>query len=152
MKPILLFVTVLVMLGVPTLALAGPKEDVAAATQAWAEAFNSRDPARVLALYDAEAVFWGTISPTLRDNPEAIRDYFTNVIHMPTQALRVELGEQRVRVYGDTAINTGSYTFSNVRDGQPVTTPARFSFTYRHKDGRWMIVDHHSSAMPSPPR
>jgi hypothetical protein len=55
-------------------------------------------------------------------------------------------------VYGEMAINTGSYTFSNVRDGQPVTRPARFSFTYRQRDGRWMIVDHHSSDVPSPPR
>jgi|SoiMethySBSTD1v2_1073268.scaffolds.fasta_scaffold296153_3 hypothetical protein len=38
----------------------------------------------------------------------------------------------------------------NVREGQPVTTQARFSFTYRLRDGRWMIVDHHSSAVPAP--
>jgi len=37
------------------------------ATQAWADAFNSRDPERVLALYDPEAVLWGTVSPTIRD-------------------------------------------------------------------------------------
>src|SRR5262245_21761435 len=67
MKSILLLVTALVLLGTPALVPAGPKDDVAAATQAWAEAFNSRDPARVLALYDAEAVLWGTVSPTLRD-------------------------------------------------------------------------------------
>jgi len=130
--------------------LAGPKEDVAAATKAWADAFNSRDPEKVVALYDAEAVLWGTVSPTLRDTPDAIRDYFKGMPNNP-QA-RVELGEQRIRVYGDIAINTGLYTVSNVRDGQPVTTPARFSFMYRHKDGRWMIVDHHSSAVPAPPR
>ena len=150
MKHILLLITVLVVLGVPVLAPAGPTEDMAAATQAWAEAFNSRDPARVLALYDAEAVFWGTISPTLRDTPEAIRDYFKGMPDQPQG--RVVLGEQRTRVYGDIAINTGLYTFSNVRDGQPVTVPARFSFTYQQWDGRWLIVDHHSSAVPSPPR
>ena len=38
----------------------------------------------------------------------------------------------------------------NVREGQPVTTQAHFSFTYRLRDGRWMIVDHHSSAVPAP--
>jgi uncharacterized protein (TIGR02246 family) len=150
MKRIPLLLTVLLMFGVPALALAGPKEEVAAATKAWAEAFNSRDPEKVLALYDAEAVLWGTVSPTLRENPEAIRDYFKGMPNQP-QA-RVELGEQRIRVYGETAINTGLYVVSNVRDGQPVTTPARFSFTYRLRDGRWMIVDHHSSAVPSPPR
>jgi hypothetical protein len=43
MKPLLLLVTVLVVFGVPALAPAGPKADVTAATQAWADAFNSRD-------------------------------------------------------------------------------------------------------------
>jgi len=61
------------------------------------------------------------------------------------------IGEQRIRVYGDMAINSGTYTFSEVRDGKPTSRPARFSFVYRHRDGRWLIVDHHSSAVPSPP-
>jgi len=76
MRRVLLFVTSLILLGVPALAPAGPKEEVAATTQAWINAFNSHDPARVVALYDPEAVLWGTISPTLRDTPESIRDYF----------------------------------------------------------------------------
>jgi hypothetical protein len=53
--------------------------------------------------------------------------------------------EQRVRVYGDMAINTGTYTFSNVRDGQAVTIPARFSFVYRQRNGRWMSLRLYSS-------
>jgi hypothetical protein len=62
------------------------------------------------------------------------------------------IGEQRVRIYGDIAINSGTYSFNNVRDGKPVTTAARFSFVYRNRDGRWVIVDHHSSAVPTPPQ
>ena len=150
MKYMSLVVASLLVLGVPALAPAGPKEDVAAATQAWVDAFNSRDPERVVALYDPEAVLWGTVSPTLRDTPASIRDYFKGMPSQPQS--RVALGDQRIRVYGPVAINTGYYTFSNVRDGQPVTFPARFSLTFQQRDGRWMIVDHHSSAMPSPPR
>ena len=150
MKQTLCALTVFLILGVPVFAAAGPKEEVFTATQAWAEAFNSRNPERVLALYDSEAVLWGTISPTLRDTPETIRDYFKGLPGQPQG--RVAIGEHRIRVYGNTAINTGYYTFSNVRDGQPVTIPARFSFTYRQREGRWQIVDHHSSAVPAPPR
>jgi hypothetical protein len=40
MKRTPLLVTVVLMFGLPVLALAGPKEDVAAATKAWADAFN----------------------------------------------------------------------------------------------------------------
>ena len=62
------------------------------------------------------------------------------------------VGERRVRVYGDTAVNTGYYTFSYEKDGQTQTLPARYSFTLVNDDGKWLIVDHHSSAMPAPPK
>ena len=141
--------TLSLLFGIAGLSSAGPKEDVAAATQAWAEAFNSRDPERVLALYDSDAVLWGTVSPTLRDTRDGLREYFKVLPSSPQG--RVSFGEQRIRVYGDVAISSGYYTFSNVRDGQTMTFPARFSFTYRQRDGRWLIVDHHSSMIPKPP-
>ena len=31
------------------------------ATHAWAEAYNTRDPARIVAFYEPDAVFWGTV-------------------------------------------------------------------------------------------
>jgi uncharacterized protein (TIGR02246 family) len=141
----------LLMLAAPSVAMAGPKEDIAAATQAWADAMTSHDVDRVLALYDSEAVLWGTRSPTLRDTPPALREYF-NILRTVPPSYKAVLGEQRVRIYGDLAINTGTYTFSEVRDGKEIARPARFSFVYRKRDGRWLIVDHHSSAVPEPPK
>jgi hypothetical protein len=92
MQHILLLVTVVVLLGVPTLAPAGPKEEVAAATQAWIESMNSHDPERVFALYDPEAVLWGTRSPTLRDTPATVRDYF-NILRTVDPSYTAVLGE-----------------------------------------------------------
>ena len=66
--------------------------------------------------------------------------------------LKVAFGEQLIRVYGTTAVNTGYYTFSFVKDGEPKTLPARYSFALVKDGENWMIVDHHSSAMPPPPR
>ena len=140
--------TSLLILGLPSPALAGPKEDVAAATQAWIEAMTSHNAERVVALYDAEAVLWGTRSATLRDTPVTVRDYF-KVLQTVPSSYKVVLGEQRIRIYGDIALNTGTYTFSEDRDGKLITRPARFSFVYRNRDGRWLIVDHHSSAVPT---
>jgi uncharacterized protein (TIGR02246 family) len=149
MKMPLIFVTALVMLGLTPIVSAGPKEDVAAATQTWIDGMNSHNAERVVALYDQEAVLWGTRSPTLRDNPATVRDYFKILGTVPP-SYKVVLDEQRIRVYGDIAINTGAYTFSEVRDDKPVVRPARFTFVYLNRNGRWMIVDHHSSATPSP--
>ena len=43
-----------------------------------------------------------------------------------------------------------SYTFSYEKDGQMQTLPARYSFTLVERDVSWLIVDHHSSALPRP--
>jgi hypothetical protein len=96
-------------------------------------------------------VLWGTLSPTLRADRAALRDYFVGAFKALPK-LKVTFGDQLIRVYGSTAINTGSYTFSFMRDGEPKTLPARYSFTLVKEGENWMIVDHHSSAMPSPPR
>ena len=148
MKRTLILLVSLLILVAPPRASAGPKEDVGTATQAWIDGMNSHNPERVVALYDAEAVLWGTRSSTLRDTPATVRDYF-KVLQTVPSSYKVVLGEQRIRVYGDIAVNTGTYTFSEDRDGKPVTRPARFSFVYRNRDGRWLIVDHHSSAVPA---
>jgi len=113
------------------------KQQVAEATSAWVAAYNSRDPARITSLYDPEAVFWGTSAKTIAANPAAVAEYFKDAGKNPKA--RVTLGEQHIRVYGDVAINTGYYTFGN---------PARFTFVYRNRNGKWLIVDHHSSRVP----
>jgi len=122
------------------------KDQVAAATAAWRAAYDSRDPARITAMYDSDAVFWGTTAKTVAANPAAVAEYFKDASKSPNA--RVTFGEQHIRVYGDVAVNTGYYTFSNVRDGQPVSVPARFTMVFRNRDGKWLIVAHHSSRMP----
>lgn len=125
------------------------QEEIKAATAAWAEAFNARDAQRIAGLYARDAVFWGTISPTIRTTPEAVLEYFTNsTTRRPN--LRIAIGEQHVRVYGDTATNSGYYTSRNVQDGQEIITPMRFTFVFHRRAGRWVIVSHHSSRMPAP--
>src|SRR6266571_4846796 len=109
----LILLTLILPLGHASTAWAGDKEDVAAAAAKWAAAFSAETPDRILALYDREAVLWGTLSPKRRDNPEAIRDYMVSAF----KAL-----------------------------------PDRYSFVYAKRNGQWMIVDHHSSAMPAPPK
>ncbi len=109
MKRILLLVTTVVMLGVPALVLAAPKEDVAAATQACVAAYDSRDPARITVLYDPEAVFWGTSAKRVSASPRAIAEYFKDAGKRPNA--RVTLCEQHIRVYRDVAVNTCYYTF-----------------------------------------
>lgn len=133
------------------IASAEPKDEVEAAVASWAQALGEDDPDKVLPLYSSDAVLWGTLSPKLRSDPAALRDYFVSAFKV-LSGLKVAFGDHLIRVYGSTAVNTGYYTFSYVQNGESKTFPARFSFTYVKNGDRWMIVDHHSSAMPPPPK
>jgi hypothetical protein len=53
----------------PSVTPAASRDDVAAATQAWIDAMNSRDPEKVVALYDSEAVLWGPVSANASGYP-----------------------------------------------------------------------------------
>jgi uncharacterized protein (TIGR02246 family) len=130
-------------------ALAEPKADVAAATSAWAEAVA--DPEKVAALYSDDAVLWGTTAPKIRSGRTAAREYFASVVKA-VPGIKVEFGDQLIRVYSNAAVNSGYYTFSWMKDGETKTLPARYSFTFVKDGERWVIVDHHSSALPSPPK
>ena len=122
---------------------------VAAATAEWISTFNTRDAARISALYAPDAILWGTVSKTIRTTPEEILEYFEES-SAKRPDLRMFLGEYHVRLYGDIAINSGYYTSRNPVDGQEVVVPMRFTFTYRREGGRWVIVNHHSSRFAAP--
>jgi hypothetical protein len=65
-------------------------------------------PTRLLPYYAQDAVLWGTPSPTLRADRAALRDYFVTAFKV-LPGLKVSFGDQLIRVYGDTAVNTGYY-------------------------------------------
>src|SRR6516225_5604756 len=120
----------IVLLSFASSAFVEPKEAVAAATLAWGQALGEDDPEKVLPFYADDAVLWGTLSPTesLRAG-RALRDYFVTTFKV-LPSLKVSFGDQLIRVYGNTAVNTGYYTFSYATDGETKSLPARYSFTY----------------------
>ncbi len=124
-------VSILFLTALP--ATAEPKDEVAAATAQWMTVFAENDPDKMLTLYAKDGVLWGTLSPTVRSDPAALRAYFVDAFKALPNA-KVAFGDQLIRVYGNTAVNTGYYTFSYSRDGEAKSIPARYSFTYV-KDG-----------------
>ena len=141
------------MLGVGLLAqsaAACSREAAAAAAEKWTTVFAENNPDTIMALYSKDAVLWGTLSPTVRSDPAALKAYFVGAFQALPKAT-VKFGDQLIRVYGDTAVNTGYYTFSYTKDGETKSIPARYSFTYVKDGNDCKIVDHHSSAVPAPP-
>ena len=133
-------VAMLLLCGAALPVWADDEDDVAAAMNTWGDYLakgTSEEPGEILTLYADDAVLWGTISTTRRDDPAAIRDYFVNA-YKALPELTVEFEDPNIRVYGgDTAVNTGYYTFSYEKDGATKSLPARYSFTLVKRDGEY---------------
>lgn len=117
--------------------------------RAWVDAFNSRNPQRIVALYAPTAVFWGTTASTIATTPAQVWDYFKDAGQR--SATRVTIDSSHPRVFGDTAVISGAYTFADVRDGASTNVrPARYTLVLHKIGDAWLIVDHHSSRVPQP--
>jgi hypothetical protein len=101
---------------------------------------RSGGPGRGVAISPMTVCCGGTLSPTLRSEPAALKAYFVGAFQSLPKAT-VRFGEQLIRVYGDTAINTGYYTFSYTKDGETKSLPARYSFTYVKDGNDWMLLN-----------
>lgn len=108
----------------------------------WNDALQTGDPKEVVALYSADAILLPTVSNQVRHNHNEIEDYF---VHFLAKEPQGKIDESNVRIFDDIAINSGVYTFT-FKDG--VSVQARFTYVYRWNGQRWMIIEHHSSAMP----
>ena len=115
---------------------------IAALFDEWNSAIQTGDPKNVVALYETNAILLPTISNQVRHNHEELEDYFVTFLERSPKG---KIDESNVRTFGDIAINSGVYTFS-FGDGSRVQ--ARYSYVYRWNGQRWMIIEHHSSAMP----
>lgn len=122
------------------------QSNIKSVMNAWATAFCDKSPEKLLSLYADDAVMWGTLSGVRRDNPVTIRDYFEHVFSFTGR--KVSFHNPLIRIYGDTSVNTGTYTFTWKKGGQIISIAARYSLTYVRSNRDWLIVDHHSSLMP----
>jgi uncharacterized protein (TIGR02246 family) len=100
------------------------------------------------ALYAPDAVLLPTLSPEIRTDHDGIVDYFEHFL------ARNPSGERTRSVVevpdGTTAIDTGLYRFTfTAADGTQTFADARYTFVYEKLDGRWLIVNHHSSLVPA---
>ena len=82
-----------------------------------ARLFHRTIPTRCSHFIQTDAVLWGTLSPKMRADRAALRDYFVGAFKA-LPGLKVSFGEQLIRVYGNSAVNTGYYTFSYSKDGE----------------------------------
>jgi uncharacterized protein (TIGR02246 family) len=125
-----------------------PAPEIGSAITDWKTAVESRDVQAIAVLYDKDAIMVSTFVQNPLTTNKDLLGYYKKVVANPD--VKVEIEEQHPRRFGDVAVNTGRYTLSYTQEGEAIVVPARFSFTYQLQGKKWIIVDHHSSAVPTP--
>jgi len=96
--------------------------------------------------YAPDAVLLPTVSDEVRKTRAKIIDYFD---HFLTKKPRGTIKDSTVKIIGDkVAIDTGIYEFTLKNGDATEKVQARYTFVYELRDGKWLIVNHHSSLMP----
>jgi ketosteroid isomerase-like protein len=122
---------------------------------AWAAALSARDVPGILRLYTPNALLLATAEGSPLRGPEQIKGYFTRLSANP--GLTVSFSQELQRLPGQPVVVSGLYTFfwNDQTTGQPVTTPARYTFGIlpagaAGADVNGRITLHHSSRVPRP--
>jgi uncharacterized protein (TIGR02246 family) len=125
------------------------KEQVAGLFDRWNASLQTKNPEEVAKNYAPDAVLLPTVSNKPRTSPQEIRDYF---VHFLEKSPKGAIDSRTVRIGCNDAYDVGTYTFT-VTDagGKTRQVPARYTFVYELRNGKWLIVHHHSSAMPEAP-
>jgi uncharacterized protein (TIGR02246 family) len=124
-------------------------QQVAALFDRWNKTLATRNPDTVAANYAGNA----TLLPTVQNGPlighDAIHCYFVSFLK---QAPDGKIDQRVIHRGCNIAYDVGLYTFT-VNGDQPNSRKqvrARYTFVYAPEHGKWLIVHHHSSALPVP--
>ncbi len=125
----------------------GEEREVAALFDTWNAALATGNPHKVADLYAPDGVLLPTVSNEVRASREQIENYFEMFLTKKPQGV---VNYRTVRVLDDdSAVDAGVYTFTLTdKAGNKSNVQARYTFVYEKRDGKWLIINHHSSAMP----
>ena len=111
--------------------------------QAWA----TKNPDRVAALFAPDAVLLATVANDPRTTPAGVRDYFVSFLKGSPVA-RIDTSTVRLGCNTASRVGTWTVTLTDAQTGAKSDVKARYSFIYKYQGGRWWIDHLHSSKMP----
>lgn len=123
------------------------EREIASLFDRWNAMLATGKPSRVADLYAPDGVLLPTVSNKVRGSRAEIEDYFA---HFLRDKPRGVINYRQIRLLDDdSAVDAGVYTFTLTgKDGDQRKVQARYTFVYEKRDGQWLIINHHSSAMP----
>jgi uncharacterized protein (TIGR02246 family) len=112
------------------------------------DAWATKDPDKVTALFSPKAVLLPTLSDKERTTPAGIRDYFVGFLKKSPVG-QIDTSTIRAGCNKATRAGNWSVTLTDPATGKKSVAHARYTFVYTYKDGQWMIAHLHSSLLPA---
>lgn len=126
-------------------------------TAAVAEQIKRLDQERIQAQIHADAAALDRIyaddfigigpSGTVRTKPEVLADFTSHDLKFQS----ITTDDVRIRVYGNTVVETGRSTMVGQDKGKVVPRDNRFTRVWVRRQGRWQIVANHYSTLVAQP-
>jgi len=88
---------------------------------------------------------------TLTSSRGEVTDRKQNIAEVVSREPRYEVfrnHDQKLRLYGDAAVETGITTIKATADGKPFAADFQFTDTYIYRDGHWLLAASHASRRP----
>jgi uncharacterized protein (TIGR02246 family) len=128
---------------------AGPKEDAFQVVDQWAKAFTSADVETITGLYAPDAVFMGTGTKVIVNQPEGVKKYFEATLLGNRKFVASFVDSSIVALNETTVVVTGLDKLSVTVDGKSMDFFGRVTFVLAKREFGWKIVHFHRSAMPT---
>ena len=113
----------------------------------WEMLFNKNDIS-IIDTYANNGILIGTFAVKIKKGRETIKPYFEGLFKK--QNLRVAFDKDVfVNELNDAYIVSGFYEFSFDEGGERKKINTRYSFVVQNVNGKMLIVNHHSSEIPS---
>ena len=128
---------------------AGPVEEVAAVGKQRGQAFNEGNIEAFMATWADDAVYTPPRSPFRIEGKNAIKAFYVDVFQQFPK--RQFAGRQSsMRAYGDSLVISNGYSDVTLtdRDGHATVLALRASTVWSKIDGKWQVVDFHTSKIP----
>ncbi|WP_371421881.1 SgcJ/EcaC family oxidoreductase [Tardiphaga sp.] len=133
-----------ISLAIATVAAAGPADEANAVIDQWSATYSANDREALVDLYAPDAILLGTTSPMISEGREAIKKYFQD---LPGSGRKNSIVERRTIVLDqNSVVETGFYNFARATEND-TPRPSRFTMVVVKREGRWMILHHHSSPL-----
>jgi uncharacterized protein (TIGR02246 family) len=121
-------------------ALADARKAIDKGNAQWVDAWDKADASLIAGLFAADGVLLGRNGKSFK-GPKQILERMKTVMEAAGKGVKATVTTVDLWLIGDTAYETGKYSYTSQEKGQPVTDEGRYVTTWRRQsDGSWKII------------